>query len=39
VRTALYEATHHVFLALVAVSVLCLLAVLAMPRRTVELDG
>jgi EmrB/QacA subfamily drug resistance transporter len=37
VRTSLYTATHHVFLALVLVAALCLLAVAAMPRRTVEL--
>lgn len=37
IRFSLFEATHHVFLAVVVVALLCLLAVLAMPRRTVEL--
>jgi MFS family permease len=34
VRSALYDATHHVFLALVAVAVLLVAALLLMPRRT-----
>jgi EmrB/QacA subfamily drug resistance transporter len=40
-RSALYDAVHHVFWALVAVAVLGLLAELLLPRRTVplELDG
>lgn len=36
-RSALFEATHHVFQALVVVAVLMLLAVLLMPRRTHEI--
>jgi EmrB/QacA subfamily drug resistance transporter len=38
VRASLYQATHYVFAALLVASALCLLAVLAMPRKTVALD-
>jgi MFS family permease len=34
VRSALYDATHHVFLAMVVVAVLTVAAVLLVPRRT-----
>jgi EmrB/QacA subfamily drug resistance transporter len=37
VRTALYEATHNVFLAMVAIAVLTVVAILLMPRRTTQL--
>ena len=36
-RSALFDATHHVFQALVVVAVLMILAVLMMPRRTHEI--
>ena len=38
VRSALYDAVHHVFLGLVLVSVALAVAVLLMPRRTRDLD-
>ncbi|GAA3790827.1 MDR family MFS transporter [Sphaerisporangium flaviroseum] len=37
VRKALYDATHHVFLALLVVAVLSVAAILLMPRRTEQL--
>ncbi|MEC3976071.1 MDR family MFS transporter [Amycolatopsis sp. H20-H5] len=37
VRSALADATHHVFLALVAVAVLSVVALLLMPRKTEQL--
>jgi Na+/melibiose symporter-like transporter len=37
VQTALFDATHHVFLASVAVAVLGFVALLVMPRRTEQL--
>ncbi|MFC4591669.1 MDR family MFS transporter [Sphaerisporangium corydalis] len=37
VRRALYDASHHVFLALVVVAVLGVASILLMPRRTEEL--
>jgi EmrB/QacA subfamily drug resistance transporter len=37
VRSALFDATHHVFVALVLVAVLMVAAVLLMPRRTEQL--
>jgi EmrB/QacA subfamily drug resistance transporter len=39
VRTSLYAATHHVFLAMVAIAVLSVVALLLMPRRTPELTA
>ena len=36
-RSALFDATHHVFQALVVVAVLMIIAVLLMPRRTHEI--
>jgi EmrB/QacA subfamily drug resistance transporter len=39
VRTGLYDAAHHVFLALIAVAVLGVVAMLLMPRRTRELGS
>lgn len=38
VRGALYDAVHHIFLALVVVAVLSVGALLLMPRRTTELS-
>ncbi len=38
VRSALYDAAHHVFLALIVVAVLTVGAVLLMPRRTQPID-
>ncbi len=38
VRTALYDATHHVFVGLIAIAVALGAAVLLMPRRTHALD-
>ncbi|WP_222721105.1 MDR family MFS transporter [Actinomadura sp. HBU206391] len=38
VRTALYDAAHHVFLAVVAVAVVGLAVLLLMPRRTGRLE-
>ncbi|MCT9932339.1 MFS transporter [Planotetraspora sp. A-T 1434] len=37
IRAALYEASHHVFQALVVVAVLIVAAILFMPRRTAQL--
>jgi EmrB/QacA subfamily drug resistance transporter len=37
VRAALYDASHHVFLVMLAISVLTVLALLLMPRRTTQL--
>jgi hypothetical protein len=37
VRDALYDATHHVFVALIAVAVLGIVGLLLMPRRTEQL--
>ncbi|MFF4122041.1 MDR family MFS transporter [Microbispora rosea] len=37
VRGALYDAVHHIFIALVVVAVLSVAALLLMPRRTTEL--
>ncbi|WP_158289755.1 hypothetical protein [Micromonospora sp. S4605] len=37
VRTALYDATHHVFIALAVLAVLALCALLLMPRRSSKL--
>jgi hypothetical protein len=37
VRSALYDASHHVFVGLVVVAVLGLAALLLMPRRTQQL--
>jgi MFS family permease len=39
VRTALFDATHHVFLAMVAIAVLTVGALLLMPRRTPDLTS
>jgi hypothetical protein len=38
-RGALFDASHHVFVALVAVAALMFLAILLMPRRTAPLDA
>jgi EmrB/QacA subfamily drug resistance transporter len=38
VRDALYDATHHVFVALIAVAVFGILGLLLMPRRTEQLN-
>jgi EmrB/QacA subfamily drug resistance transporter len=38
-RSALFDATHHVFQSLVVVAVLMMLAVLMMPRRTHEITA
>jgi EmrB/QacA subfamily drug resistance transporter len=38
VRNALYEAVHHVFIALVAVAILCLTVLLLIPRTTEPLS-
>jgi EmrB/QacA subfamily drug resistance transporter len=38
-RGALFDASHHVFVALVAVAALIFLAILLMPRRTAPLDA
>jgi EmrB/QacA subfamily drug resistance transporter len=37
-RSALYDAAHHVFLALIAVAVLAVVAILLMPRKTTPLE-
>ncbi|GGO12526.1 MFS transporter [Microbispora rosea subsp. aerata] len=37
IRSALYDAVHHIFIALVVVAVLIVAALLLMPRRTTEL--
>jgi EmrB/QacA subfamily drug resistance transporter len=37
-RNALYDASHHVFLALIAVAALAVVAILLMPRRTTTLE-
>lgn len=39
IRDSLYQATHHVFLAMIVVAVLGVIAVALMPRRTTELPA
>jgi hypothetical protein len=39
IRASLYTATHHVFITAVVIAALCVLAIAAMPRRTVELPS